>query len=351
MKSRYGLTVLLVLTCRLAVGAEPTVRLNEVKKIWDQAPHNAFTDLIHWEGRFVCAFREGRAHASTDGKIRVLTSTDGDTWQPAAVVALAGYDLRDAGLSRAPDGRLMLIGGAAPRRTDNESAPTGTFVSFSADAVSWSEPAIVVEPGRWLWRVTWNDGKAYGVSYAAGTPDRSTALLVSDDGLQYRELEPKLLADGYPTEAVLRFDGDEALYCLQRRDGKAPANSAMLGVSRPPYTQWQWQDLGIYFGGPNFIMLPSRPGTQQNGLPDARWIAAGRIIGDKGPKTALAWLDVKEKALKPILELPSGGDTSYPGLVWTSASSVESHDGILLVSYYSSHEGKTSIYLAKVKIE
>ena len=40
--------------------------------------------------------------------------------------------------------------------------------------------------------------------------------------------------------------------------------------------------------------------------------------------------------------LTSGGDTSYAGLVW--------HDEVLWISYYSSHEGKTSIYLAKVKI-
>ena len=45
---------------------------------------------------------------------------------------------------------------------------------------------------------------------------------------------------------------------------------------------------------------------------------------------------------EPALTLPSGGDTSYPGLVW--------HDGLLWVSYYSSHEGKSAIYLAKVKV-
>ena len=44
---------------------------------------------------------------------------------------------------------------------------------------------------------------------------------------------------------------------------------------------------------------------------------------------------------EPVLTFPSGGDTSYPGLVW--------HDGLLWMSYYSSHEGKTSIYLAKIK--
>jgi hypothetical protein len=45
--------------------------------------------------------------------------------------------------------------------------------------------------------------------------------------------------------------------------------------------------------------------------------------------------------LRPVLTLPSGGDCSYPGMVW--------HRGLVWVSYYSSHEGKTSIYLAKVR--
>ena len=48
-------------------------------------------------------------------------------------------------------------------------------------------------------------------------------------------------------------------------------------------------------------------------------------------------------SLTPILELPSGGDCSYPGMVF--------HDGTLYVTYYSSHEGKASIYVSEVKIQ
>src|SRR5438105_3092743 len=116
-------TYLLVLTasvCVPAMGAPPTADLVSVKKIWDQAPHCAFTDLAFWKSHFVCAFREGRAHVATDGKIRVLTSMDGENWSPAAVIALDGFDLRDAGLSLTPDNRLMLNGGAAPRKTDKD---------------------------------------------------------------------------------------------------------------------------------------------------------------------------------------------------------------------------------------
>jgi hypothetical protein len=46
--------------------------------------------------------------------------------------------------------------------------------------------------------------------------------------------------------------------------------------------------------------------------------------------------------MKVVHRLPSGGDTSYAGMVI--------HDGLLWLSYYSSHQGKTSIYLARLKV-
>jgi hypothetical protein len=75
-------------------------------------------------------------------------------------------------------------------------------------------------------------------------------------------------------------------------------------------------------------------------LPDNRLIAAVRLYGQA--RTALCWIDPQAGTLAEALTLPSGGDTSYPGMVF--------HDGLLWVSYYASHEGKTSIYLATVKI-
>ncbi len=48
-------------------------------------------------------------------------------------------------------------------------------------------------------------------------------------------------------------------------------------------------------------------------------------------------------SFEPALVLPSGGDNSYPGMVW--------HDGLLWMSYYSSHEDKTNVYLAKIKVD
>jgi hypothetical protein len=131
---RTGLlsVVFLVLQVAVASAAVPLkVELVDVTKIWDQAPHSAFTDLVRWNDQFYCAFREGRGHVSTDGRIRVLCSKDADAWTSTGLIALDGYDLRDAHLSITPDNRLMLLGGAAPRKKDGESAPTGSFVAFT----------------------------------------------------------------------------------------------------------------------------------------------------------------------------------------------------------------------------
>ena len=86
--------------------------------IWSQAAYNTFTDLLRYNDRLYCVFREGVSHAPTaegqDGTIRVIRSTDnGDTWTSIASIAVSNRDLRDPKLSIAPDGRMMLLMGGS----------------------------------------------------------------------------------------------------------------------------------------------------------------------------------------------------------------------------------------------
>ena len=206
-----------------------------------------------------------------------------------------------------------------------------SWVSFSEDGTNWTKPKRITEDGIWLWRVTWYKGKAYGVGYETvkNAPRRTyrSHLYASPDG---RSFERVVSFEGFPgrTEATLRFDEKGTCYCVHRRDGAS--RSALLGRSRPPYKKWEWRDTGFYFGGPDFVRYAGR------------WWAAGRRI--VGPAvTVLAEVDFDRGTLEPVLYLPSGGDTSYPGLVL--------YNGELWISYYSSHEGKTSIYLARVAFE
>lgn len=300
-----------------------------VEKIWDQGPHNAFTDLLRFEGRWLCVLREGTGHAAGAGAIRVLASTDGKRWQSAALIEDKNVDLRDPHICLTPEGKLMLVGGAAVPPQRNPLTDHYSFACFSREGTDWTRPQRISESWHWLWRVTWHKGTAYGVAYQWQKKDDGkyqAALFQSKDGQKFDKLTD--FAVPQATEATLRFDANDML-CLQRRDGKP--NTAMLGRSQAPYKDWTWKDLGIYYGGPDFVRGP-----------DGRWWAAGRIIKDKA-QTVLCLLDVKEGKLDPVLTLPSGGDTSYPGLAWNGDE--------LWISYYSSHEGKSSIYLAKVRLK
>jgi hypothetical protein len=304
----------------------PAPQIVEVRKIWDSAPHNAFTDLTRFDGRWFCVFREGKAHVSSDGALRVISSKDGVTWTSAALITATNGDLRDAKITVTPKGELMLSGATA--LTQPAAYTHQSLAWFSKDGTHWSSPVVVGDPNQWLWRTTWHRGRAYSVGYGT-TAETFARLYASDDGRNFTTLVPRLFDDGSPNETSLGFQPDDTALCLLRRDGGTNA-SGKLGAARPPYTQWEWKDVGVKIGGPHMIRLP-----------DGRWVSAVRLYDGK-VRTSLGWIDPPAGKFTEFLKLPSGGDTSYAGLVW--------HQGLLWVSYYSSHEGKTSIYLAKVRL-
>jgi hypothetical protein len=308
-----------------ALAASEQPQILEVNRIWGQQKHNAFTDLLRFRERWYCVCREGSAHVSKDGWIRVLTSADGTVWQSASSVWSPDADLRDPKLCVRHDGRLMLTAAAA----FHEGSPVRhrTWAWYSLDGREWGQPRDIGDANIWLWRVAWHRGVAYSVGYSTVEP-RFTRLYASRDGVNFQTHVENLFDRDYPNESSILFLPDESALCLLRRD--AGTMSAQLGRSRPPYKGWQWQDLKIRIGGPNMIQLP-----------DDRIVAAGRFY-EGGAHMALAWLDLAENTMTEFLRLPSGGDCSYPGLAL--------HHGILWISYYSSHEGKASIYLAKVRI-
>jgi len=328
--------LLAVLAMAAPAGAdELALTLISVKKIWDQAEHNAFTDLLRYHGHWYCTFREAKGHAVQPGAVRILTSRDGNRWSSAVVLRESGLDARDPKLSITPDDRLMLNSAVAIKRdmkNPDSTLNVQSMVWFSKDGHKWSEGIEVGEQDYWLWRVAWHKGRALGVGYRYGNTaetkrHRHNRLYESEDGVKYKTLVKTLLeAPEEGSEATLRFLDDDRALCLFRRN----STTAALGLAKPPYTEWTWKFLNEYIGGPNMIQAPN-----------GRWIAAGRGYRD-GAKTVIWELDIDRGKLRPLIVLPSGGDTSYPGLAW--------HGEELWVSYYSSHEGKTSIYLAKLRL-
>jgi hypothetical protein len=328
MKRSLLLVVLCCLSASVASAAEvPKPVLVESRRIWDKGRHNAFTDLIRFKDRWFCVFREGKGHVSPDGALRIITSTDGKTWESAALITSPNSDLRDAKINVTPDGRLMLSGAEAVNKPTTHRHQS--LVWFSADGKHWSHRQEVGDRDFWLWRTTWHKGKAYGFAYGTRKDNRLIRLFTSADGKKFSTLIKTAFDAGYPNETSMVFLPDDKCYCLLRRDGKP--NTAQLGVANPPYIKWTWKDLGVRIGGPHMIRLP-----------DGRFVVVARLH-DRRTRTSLCWLDPEKGTLTEALKLPSGGDTSYAGLAL--------HEGLLWISYYSSHQGKTSIYLAKVRFD
>ena len=293
--------------------------LISVDRIWDHAPHNAFTDLIRFQDRWWCAFREASDHACPGGVSRLISSGDGATWESAATLSEPGIDLRDSKLSITPDGRLMLLMGGSVYDESGVYLTRAPRVSFSADGRTWTTPKKLLAEDHWLWRATWHEGRAYALSkLGEWNGPRRGFLYASVDGVEWKWItEFEIPGVG---ETTLRFMPDGEMIALIRPN--------YIGKSRSPYREWSFTELPTTIGGPNFIRLP-------NG---SLW-ATGRCPAELGAPTVLA--KMTGTTFEPVLTLPCGGDSSYVGMVW--------HEDLLWMSYYSSHEDGTNIYLAKVR--
>ncbi|MBP61878.1 MAG: hypothetical protein CMJ62_10190 [Planctomycetaceae bacterium] len=318
-----------------------SAELVEVRKIWDVADHNAFTDMIYWHEHFFLAFREGTVHAGSGdvGRVRILRSRDGESWKTATLIDstspqlndLMGWDTREIHFSVTPDDRLMLVGMLY------QDGAGGTFVAFAdgPDPDDWKNvaPQKILDPPWWLWTTKWRGDTCWGFAYER-LPNKDRTYVVhfmkSGNGSDWqRHVSNAINMGGQSSETAIRFDASGNGFALSRRNDI----SALLGKSSGDLKSWTWYDLGDdfkAFGGPNLIET------------SYGWIGGGRMH-DAGANLSLTAIDVDDPKMHRILKLPSGGDCSYPGLVW--------HDNLLYVSYYSSHQGKASIYLAKVKLK
>ncbi len=309
----------------------------KIKKIWDSAEHNAFTDLIKFNGYYYCSFREGSVHfTGSNGVIRILKSKDAENWESVALLKKQGIDLRDPKLSVTPDGRIMVIIGGSIYQED-KLLGREPQVSFSDKSGKNFLPPekVTIDPeisswGDWIWRVTWHNGIGYAIDYQVSPLElkgpATIYLVKTTDGKKFDKIS-KLNVDGFPNESTIRFDKKGIMYVLIRRE--LDDKMGIWAHSEAPYSQWIFKKLDFCLGGPNFIFLTNK-----------KIVVGARRYGSE-VYTCL-YVGTKDGNFKEAIHLPSGKDNSYPGLVLEKKQ--------LLVSYYSSHEGKASIYIAKVPL-
>lgn len=335
---------------QVAVGDEalPSVRVKNVRQAYHDGNHNAFTDMVRFEGRYYLTFRscpDGHMVHPTSS-IVVLASDDAQQWRQVHRFSVDRRDTRDPHFLVFNE-RLFVYSGTwysgdatLPREQYDLNLHLG-YAVWTEDGEAWSDPILLEGSfGHYIWRAAAHAGTAYlcgrrkrdfAVGPHGSLPVQSM-MLASDDGLVWRTAATFQETNG--DEVAFGFDGDGHLLGVARR-GRGPAE---LLRSVPPYDRWQRTDLERYIGGP----LLARWG--------GRTVVGGRKqVAGVGSRTTLSWLI--DDRLQDFAELPSDGDNSYPG--W-----VELSDTRALVSWYSSHQRDeqtgdvvTAIYLAELEID
>jgi hypothetical protein len=306
------------------------MQINWLKKVGNKADHNAFVDLCEFNQQLICCYREAENHISADGSICILTLDTKGNVLYSSRIAIPKTDLRDPKISITPDGDILLIAYARQTSINNQTIGSRNLTWLSQTGHSWSADKEFADRGWWLWRVRWHKDEAYGFAYNrkqnaihlySGNP-RSNFHLIQPFALSLKQHKK-----GYPNESDLIFDHDNA-FAIVRRD--ADSYTAQLGHSVFPYKKWTWIDLERYIGGPVMMRLDKNVA-----------LLAGRIVKHEQFVTGLLKMNLLNGDLQELLILPSSGDNSYPGFVLK--------EGMLYVSYYSSHEdNKSCVYLAQI---
>ena len=344
--------VLMILTVvarpvQVQAGELPQVKVSHIRRVFHNGRHNAFTDLVRFDGTFYLTFRscpDGHMVHPTSSII-ILASTDAKQWKQVHRFSVDKRDTRDPHFLVFKDKLFVYTGTwysgeTTLKREDYDLNKHLGYAAWSGDGAEWHGPIMLEGTfGHYIWRANTFGGKAYlcgrrKKNFAMAPRGEGamveSAMLESDDGLIWRTRT--LFQEVRGDETAFQFEADGSIVAIGRRG----RDNAQLLRSRPPYTQWQREDLDRYIGGPLLAIW------------GGRYVVGGRRdTGDRGYKTSMCWL--VNGQLHEFAELPSGGDNSYPGFVELSPDRA-------VMSWYSSHErdanGKaiTAIYMADLDI-
>lgn len=341
-----------LLTAALALGitavaadAPPKVAVSNVRRIFHNGEHNAFTDLCRFRGQLYLTFRscpEGHMVSPTASVIVLRSSDEGATWTQVHRFSVKDRDTRDPHFLVFHDQLFIYTGTwySGPTKIDPKDYDLNKHLGFavvSKDGTNWSEPTMLEGTfGFYIWRAAAYGDKAYlcarrkpGFEIGPrGEGEKIEALMLeSDDGLIWRKRG--VFAETAGDETAFLFESDGSVLAISRHGGR---KNARVIRSKPPYTEWDRRDVGRFVGGPLVVKWG-----------ESILVGGRKMLPGEPAKMSLCWLLGDQ--LQEFAELPSGGDCSYPGFV-------ELGQGRALVSYYSSHEqgpdGKpiTAIYLA-----
>jgi hypothetical protein len=329
------------------VGSTQAVEVSQtnIRSVFNNGEHNAFTDLAWFKGSIYLTFRscpDGHMVFPTS-RIIVLKSAAGKNWTQVQSFSVKNRDTRDPHFAEL-NGELFVYTGTwycGPNKPEvrNINQMVGYGIS-TKDGKQWSSPFMLEGTyGHYVWRTATHNNHVYmcgrrtrDFAEVATLTERANLLqskiLASQDGKRFLPVGTFQEKEG--DETAFMFDELGRITAISRR-GRDKAELITLSAD---FQITSRQELDRYIGGP-FI---GRFGDHT--------LVAGRNIS--GGESKLVICTLVDGKLTTLCDLPSGGDCSYPSMIQLCP-------GCVLVSYYSSHEkdddGKpmTNIYLAELE--
>jgi hypothetical protein len=331
-----GLNVSLILSLVFLLSCKKSVDTISVTAlaVSNKAEHNAFTDLIKFDSTYYCIFREGSTHTSYDGKLRILTSKNGKSWNSYALLSLPEKDLRDPHFFIDNHNHLSILTYAI-----DDKVRFNVIYKLRNDNFIRSEK-VDVDNDYWIWSSSKYQDKMYSVGYntkqfcfnSVFNSSKSKIMLFENTDsacISFGKVEAEnWISNKFvcPNESSIVFTSDSTLVTIVRDDNTS--KESHIGISKRPYKKWTWKSIPYYVRGPKLAKLP-------NGK---IFLAAASM--DQYDKTYYAILNPTDFTIEKIKAFPSSGDTGYPGVIIEGTTA--------LISYYSSHEGNSRVYITRI---
>jgi len=318
-------------------------------------------DVVEFDGSRYLAVRTSLTHfASELTKMIVFRSDDAGINWATEVVVDRDLDVREPRFL-VLNGRLFLYFFEAG--TNPLAFEPGRILAMNRETNgSWTTPKVISPDDYVVWRTKTVDGVPYMVryrggedSYKPGEASIDVELLTTDDGYDWRPVNPDrpVVHTGGAGETDFAFAVDGKLWAIMRNEAGENGTFGSLLCSAPPDDITNWTctsdprkfDSPLVFSHNGDVWILARRQVANEGRYDlgASWLPRdGQLLVNQAaywftPKRLALWkVDTQANKVDWVVDLPSRGDTAFPGIVWTGPNS-------LLVYNYSSPPGDDSI--------
>lgn len=310
-------------------------------------PANNNLDVVRHGEEVFLAFRTAPNHfASGLARLFVLRSVDQNNWEYETEFYF-GTDLREPRLLSF-NGRLFLY---FAQLGDNplDFSPGGTMVSERLGQHQWTAAEPVYLDGFMPWRTKVVDGAPYLLGYIGGesiynaNPDPIMVhWLTTQDGRQWYPVIPDqpVVLTGGVSETDFVFLEDGTLIAVSRNELGDQTGYGMKICRAEAGSPGQWEcvndprkyDSPLMFVHDNQAYLLGRRNLTASGNYDLGLIGLSplvyRLLNELAywlaPKRCSLWkIDRDSLEVSFVLDLPSKGDTSFPGILNNGSGSFE----------------------------